>query len=77
LGVTGCQGVFGTHEPPHDPLFISKTPISAKAQYTPPVTLAYLEPTAPRDPYSVPAALADKNGRPVQGTLTNRAKEPE
>jgi hypothetical protein len=53
--------------------------MTAKAEHAPPVALAYLEPTAPRDPYlakNVPA-FADKNGRPVQGTLTNRLKEQE
>jgi hypothetical protein len=75
----GCKNLFGTDGPPHDPLFLSKTPMTAKAEYAPPVALAYLEPTAPRDPYlakNLPA-LADKNGRRVEGTLTNRLKEQE
>ena len=77
--LTGCQGFFGTQGPPRDPLFVSKTPMSARAEFAPPVTFAYLEPAVPRDPFSVKndPLLADKNSRPVPGTLTNRAKERE
>ncbi|HWY86003.1 MAG TPA: hypothetical protein VNX28_04720 [Gemmataceae bacterium] len=71
----GCQ----TQGPPRDPLFISKTPMSAKAQYGPPVAIAYLEPTLPRDPFlaaSTPS-FADKNVGSVPGTLTNRPRDKD
>jgi hypothetical protein len=74
---TGCQGFFGNQGPPHDPLFLSKTPMSAKAELAPPIAIARLEPTAPRDPYYATnaPALANQNGRPVPGTLTNRSTQ--
>jgi hypothetical protein len=75
----GCRSLFKSEGPPRDPLFVSKTPTTAKAEYAPPVALAYLEPTVPCDPYSVKnaPAFADKNGRSIQGTLTNRSMEQE
>ena len=75
----GCQGLFKSEGPPRDPLFVSKTPMTAKAQYAPPVALAYLEPALPRDPCLAKdaPALADKNGRPVKGTLTGRSREEQ
>jgi hypothetical protein len=73
-GLAGCQGLFNNQGPPRDPLFFSKTPISAKPELTPPIAFAYLEPSLPRDPFLVknPAVFADKSGGTVPGTLTNR-----
>ena len=51
LALVGCQSLFGPKGPPQDPLFLSKTPMTAKAVYGPPVSFAYLEPSLPRDPY--------------------------
>ena len=77
--LTGCQGFFGNDGPPHDPLFLSKTPMSAKAKLAPPVAFAYLEPALPRDPFLAKDApiFADKNGGSVSGTLTNRTKDQD
>jgi hypothetical protein len=77
--LTGCQGFSGDQGVPRDPLFISRTPVTAKATFAPPVALAYLEPTVPRDPQLAnnTPAVADKNGRAVQGTLTGRSKEQD
>jgi hypothetical protein len=72
--LVGCHHLFETQGPPHDPLFLSKTPMTAKAQFAPPVAFAYLEPTLPRDPFLEKNApvLVDKSDRMVPGALTNR-----
>lgn len=74
--LAGCQGLANSQNPPRDPLFFSKVPMSAKAELTPPVAYAYLEPSMPRDPFVTPKSpvYADKNGGAVPGVLTNRAK---
>jgi hypothetical protein len=73
----GCHNLFGTQGPPHDPLFLSKTPMTAKAQFSPPIAFAYLEPTVPRDSFLDKDApvVVDKNDRKVPGTLTNRPSQ--
>jgi hypothetical protein len=75
--VPGCQNFFKSEGPPHDPLFVSKAPMTAKADHAAPVALAYVEPVLPRDPYRSDdgPTLADQNGRPVRGTLTGQSKE--
>jgi hypothetical protein len=77
--LTGCQGLFGTQGPPHDPLFLSKTPMSARAELAPPIAIAYLEPTVPLDPSLAKNApvLVDHNGPPVPAKLTNRPNEQD
>lgn len=72
--LTGCQGFSASQGPPHDPLFRSKTPVAAKAEYAPPVTLAYMEPTPPNTPLHKQNApvIVDHDAPKVPGTLTNR-----
>ncbi len=72
----GCQGLCGTQGPPHDPLFISKAPLSAKAELNPPVAFAYLEPTMPPDPFFLKnRPVYGDTGNSVPATLTNREKD--
>ena len=80
-GLAGCQGLFSTHGPPDDPLFLDKKPLEAKAHYAAPVALAYADLSPPANPYFAddrpslvnrprpPRSLA-----PVPGTLTNRPR---
>ena len=77
--LTGCQAFFGSAGAPHDPLFLSKTPVSAKAELTPPVAYAYLEPALPRDPFLAKnqPVIVEKKDRSIPGTLTNRGSERE
>jgi hypothetical protein len=82
----GCQGAFGPRQLPDDPLFFRRDPVEAKARYTPPVPLKYVEPSPPRNPYldiagrgsadNVTAAHLHPD-RPVPGILTNRSTPPE
>ena len=73
IGLTGCKALFGSQGLPHDPLFLDKQPIAAKANSSPPIALAYAEPTPPVNPSLAgrPAMIAAPP-RPVPGTLTNR-----
>jgi hypothetical protein len=75
LGMAGCKGLVGSQGLPHDPMFLDKQPIAAKPRNTPPVALAFAEPTPPVNPYLVqqPPLLAAPP-RPVPATLTNRPR---
>jgi hypothetical protein len=73
----GCQSFFANQGPPNDPLFFSKAPMTAKVEYGPPITYAYLEPSAPLDPRGNGTVIVEQNARPVPGTLTNRTIENE
>jgi hypothetical protein len=75
LGMAGCKGFLGSQGLPHDPMFLDKQPIAAKPRSTPPVALAFAEPTPPVNPYLAqqPPMLAAPQ-RPVPGTLTNRLR---
>jgi hypothetical protein len=75
--LSGCRSFFTSDGPPHDPLFLSKTPMSARVDFASPVAFAYLEPTMPKDPFLAenPPVLVDKNGPSVPGTLTNRVSD--
>lgn len=85
--VAGCQGLFGPHGPPEDPLFLRRKPLQAKAQLAPPISLAQSEPHIPANPFAArnapayaddnprrtePAAENRQTPRPVPGILTNR-----
>jgi hypothetical protein len=77
--LTGCKGLFGNQGLPHDPMFLDKKPIEAKARYAPPIALAYSEPVPPTHPSAQPPALAGRpslppKSSPVPGTLTNRPR---
>ena len=77
LGLTGCKGLFGEHELPDDPLFISRKPVEAKSEQTAPVPVAHAEPTPPANPYygeprSPLIAGTLRKGRSVPGTPTSR-----
>ncbi len=67
----GCQ--FASQSLPSDPLFVSRKPIEAKAEFAQPVTVAFTEPVMPLDPI----ALARQKQKTVPGVLTGRpAKAP-
>jgi hypothetical protein len=75
LAAAGCKGLFSSQGLPHDPMFLDKQPISAKAQSAPPTALAFAEPTPPDNP-----ALARRQPtvaappQPLPGTLTQRPR---
>ncbi len=73
LAAAGCKGLFASQGLPHDPMFLDKQPIAAKAQSAPPITLAFAEPTPPVNPALANRALLAAP-RPVPGTLTNRPR---
>jgi hypothetical protein len=66
----GCQSIYPPAGLPRDPLFLSKTPVAAKARFAPPVVLAYREPTAPQG--FMFANVPDNAPPTVPATLTNR-----
>lgn len=74
LGAAGCKGLFGSQGLPHDPMFLDKQPVAAKARSAPPVALAYAEPTPPVNPTLADRPLLASPPRPVPGTLMNRPR---
>lgn len=75
LAATGCKGLFASQGLPHDPMFLDKQPIAAKAQSAPPVTLAFAEPTPPINPnVAARRPLIAAPPHSVPGTLTNRPR---
>lgn len=63
LAATGCKGLFPSKGAPEDPLFLTHTPIEAKAQAGPPIHLSYSHPTMPSYPQPLPELAAP--GTPV------------
>ncbi len=59
LGLAGCKSWFGPPKLPDDPLFLSRTPIEAKAETGPPVPVPYSDPAIPA--YVVPRPDAMQN----------------
>lgn len=72
IALAGCKGLFGSQGLPHDPMFLDKQPIVAKAKSAPPQALAYAEPTPPVNPSLAGRPMIAAPPRPVPGTLTNR-----
>jgi hypothetical protein len=78
VALAGCKGLFGSQGLPHDPMFLDKQPIAAKAKSAPPQALAYAEPTPPVNPSLAGRPLIAAPSRSVPGTLTNRPRsEPQ
>ena len=50
-GIAGCQGLFGRHGLPEDPLFVDRKPLESKADTARPVASGWTEPAPPANPY--------------------------
>jgi hypothetical protein len=73
----GCRHFFADTGPPQDPLFARRPPEPAKAEFAPPVAIAFSDPIAPQDPV-LAKTRPPYPGRQTPGVLTshpNSSKE--
>jgi hypothetical protein len=74
--IAGCQGLFGRHGLPEDPLFVDRKPLESKADTARAVAPGWTEPAPPTNPYFASQRLRghDSNG-PVHPPVHSQERE--